>query len=292
MRLLLLVAALCGVLTVSKSSFAPRKVVKGGTLFRHYSALVFGCLFGITAPTIAAAAPDTSLRDQLRVLQVLQVDDQNRKLQAGEEDSKSKKNFEAGEVVLVHGTVSLIPPVGVDTTQYPLGYSRARDLEASLSANKACLILTAVGREGPPLAAKKYNQLDDLEFPLVFDITTKNLIFPYTKEAYLKSKVGEDSLAVTAVLDEDCLLTTNSATSHFGFALSDPKPVTSFKTINREDLLLEDGPISATGLAATPKSDGLLRTQANVAVRLKSDGKQYNDEETDMLSRIDRELSR
>lgn len=249
---------------------------------------LLSCLGFMPIPSYALM--DTTLQDQLKVLQVLQVEDQQKKLKEQEQKSLAAERTK-DQVVIVHGTVSLIPPVGVDTTQYPLGFQQARDLDPSFGDNNACLLLTAVGREGPPLAAQKVPKLGSLKFPLVFDLTTDDLIFPYNRAIFEKSKMARDSVGVTAILDSDCVLATPSATSRFGFALSDVKAYDTFQNIDRKNAVLEDGPSSATGLTATPKADGFLRTTADIRVVYKSDGKDYSKEDEEMMARIDRELS-
>ena len=74
----------------------------------------------------------------------------------------------------------------IDTTEYPFGLPDAASLDPELATSKATLILTAVGKDGPPFAAKRF-PLRSLKFPFPFEITTRDLIFPYTKEVRIVS---------------------------------------------------------------------------------------------------------
>ena len=65
----------------------------------------------------------------------------------------------------------------MDPSRYPLGFADAVSLDPLYDNDKAALILTAVGRSGPPVAAKRY-QLKTVQFPLVFEMTTEDLLFP------------------------------------------------------------------------------------------------------------------
>lgn len=244
-----------------------------------------------THPAWAATQyQDTTLRDQLKVIQALQVDTQKSKLDAQQEaSSQAALSREGGELVLAHGVISLIPPVGTDTTAYPLGFASARDLDAALGGDKASLILTTVGRTGPPLAARRL-ALKGLEFPYVFDVTTADLLFPYNREIWESSKLSKDSVAVTAILDDDGLLVTPSSSSRFGFALADIKPSPSFQTRSPPSETDSDAP-----QRSTPPSAGvpttLLRTEAIIQINLRGSDKAYTPEEQDLLGRIDRELA-
>ena len=284
MRLLLLIGTI--LLPLLHSSLQP-----GVTLLQKTCSNLV-CAVGLWAAPAMAFTPDTTLQDQLKVLQALQVETQkSNKARSPQE----RMTAATGPAALVHGVISLVPPGGVDTT-YPLGLAAARDLDPALGGDKATLILTAVGLEGPPLAARKL-KLADLAFPLTFEITTADLLFPYNAQIWEQSKLSMCSIAVTAVLDDDGLLATPSAAARFGFALADPKPSPTYQSVTKRasDTLLDDGPVSATGLKKKDKSERnlpvYLRTEANIGVNFKSDGKPYSAEELDMLSRIDRDLA-
>ena len=251
--------------------------------FLAHSLLAFGLVSGGGGVDVARASIDSTLQDQLKVLQLLQVEG------SGESSQRNTPPPQvSAETVLARVSVALPSPGG--SVDAPVRYTRAAELDQSFSGDKACLFVTASGADGAPLAAKKFIELGSVSFPLVFDLTTNDLLFPYNQGIYLKSKAAKSSLAVAAILDEDCKLATNSDISRFGFAFADIKPLDTFQTIERGAVWLEDGPTSNTGMKLTPRSDGLLRTEAAVTVRLRSDGKAYNQQELDILSRIDSQL--
>lgn len=205
-------------------------------------------------------AAEQSLQDQLKVIQALQVQDQEKSLETQASQVLNKgATYVTGELI-ARGTVKLIPSgAGSDPSQFPFGLPNAASLDAAFDNDDATLFLTAVGREGPPVAAKKY-KLKDLKFPFIFEITTSDLIFPYTPDAWLKSSFSADIMAVTCILDVDGLLVTPSANDRFGFALSNP-----------------------TALGGV-----FQRTEAKLDVSLKSDGRPYTPEEAELLGRVDR----
>lgn len=108
-----------------------------------------------------------------------------------------------------------------DTTVNPYGLGSAADLDPVYSANAGSLFILAVGRQGPPLAAKRL-ELKDLQFPLVFELTSDDLIFPYTQDAWLNSDNSKDTVALTAIVSPSKKLSEPSYKERFGFALSDP----------------------------------------------------------------------
>ena len=117
-------------------------------------------------------------------------------------------------------------------------------------------------RDGMPVAAKRIS-LTDLSFPYAFELNSDDLVFPYTKEAYLASEFRKDSIALTVILSPDGLLaSTEGMRERIGFALSEP--------------------IQVAGTAG--------RTTANINVNGKIDTKLYSDSERKLLSEMDRQL--
>jgi hypothetical protein len=230
-----------------------------------YSQLAFSAPFSASAET---------LQDQLKVIQALQTEQQKeRVIQTLNEERKQA--LEA-DVLVARGTITL-PPTGlangVDPTQLPFGFAEAASIDPEFGNEKAALIITAVGRNGPPVAAKKL-KLAGLQFPLSFDLTDRDLMFPYTREAWLKSPLSKDSISVTCILDTDGKLVTPSSVDRFGFAISDyieAKTDYANKDLNREK----------------PE-----RALAQVSINLKSDGRSYSKEELETLTRVDAEIDR
>ena len=167
------------------------------------------------------------------------------------------------EDVIAKGTVMIAANVyEVDASLYPLGFPSASELDQIFANDDASMVITAVGRDGPPVAAKRL-KLKGLQFPMNFQLTTSDLIFPYTASAWMSSPLSKDSIAVTCILDTDSQLITPSPFDRFGFAISAPAVL---------------GDLSE-------------RTDAKVTINLKSDGHLYTAEETDLLSRVDNFLA-
>jgi hypothetical protein len=126
--------------------------------------------------------------------------------------------------LLARGMVMLTPNQGqieFDKTNFPFGLMKATDMDEGLAEEKASLFILAVGREGPPVAALKI-PLKDVNFPFVFEITSDQLMFPYTPEAWAKTSNSKDSVALTAIVSKDDLLATPSESEWVGFAISNP----------------------------------------------------------------------
>lgn len=144
---------------------------------------------------------DTTLQDQLKVVQALQVE---RQMDTVRKQETSLKLMAEAEDTIATGIVALPPPAGqgIDASKYPLGYAKAVDLEGVFDKDEAALVITAVPREGPPFAAKAY-KLNDIDFPFAFDLNTKDLMFPYTADAWKESALSKDTIAITAILAPD-----------------------------------------------------------------------------------------
>lgn len=165
--------------------------------------------------------------------------------------------------VIARGTVMIAANMyGVDASLYPLGFPEAAELDQAFANEEATMVITAVGRDGPPVAAKRM-KLKGLQFPLSFELTSSDLIFPYTAAAWSNSPLSKDSIAVTCILDTDGQLMTPSSLDRFGFAISSPAVL----------------------------GDLSQRTDAKVSINLKSDGHKYSADESDLLSRVDNFLA-
>ena len=228
------------------------------------------------------AAVDNSFQDQLRVIQVLQQEGQRDRVLDAEK--KVRNTVDSDDVILARGIVSLATTGlanRVDPSQYPFGFERADALDSKFAGNKAALIITAVGRNGPPVAAKKL-PLAGLQFPLVFEISDRDLIFPYNRDIWINSPLSKDSVAITCILDSDGVLATADSTDRFGFAISDPvQPASTRMPKNKEAEAISTKPLLVP-----------LRGEAKISINLKSDGKAYTQAETELLSRVDSELDR
>jgi len=211
-------------------------------------------------PIAVQVNADSSFQDQLKVVQALQVEEQiNRVDEERKIEKKEKKDLIGKGLVALPATSN----EDVDPLSFPLGFIDPSSLDTQYSNKDATMIITAVGRNGPPVAAKKYN-LNEVKFPFYFEITTDDLLFPYTKDAWKKSPLSKDSIAITAILDCDGSLSTPNSCERFGFAISDSIKI----------------------------DDEITRTEAKITISLRSDGKQYDEKDLELLSRIDSELKR
>lgn len=150
-----------------------------------------------------------------------------------------------------------------DPKLFPYGMADASSYDPSFSNEQATLFVLAVGRDGPPLAAQRI-LMKDIKFPFAFEVLSEDLIFPYTKEAWLASSNSKDTIALTVIISPDNLLATPNAVERIGFALSEP--------------------IQVAGTFG--------RTTANINVNGKVDTKLYTAEEKTLLAGVDRELDR
>ena len=136
-------------------------------------------------------------------------------------------------------------------------------INSEFDNDKSTLFILAVGREGPPLAAKRL-KVNDLTFPIVFEVLDTDLIFPYTPDAWKSSSNSKDTIAITALLSPTNLLATPNPITKVGFGISQP--------------------LNIAGL--------LSRSPAKVVVKDNVDTTLYSQEEIKLLSGVDNELDR
>jgi len=200
-----------------------------------------------------------SLQEQLQNIAKLQLIEQQKQLEQDELDALNRQiKYSEGQLIAT-GKVIL----GPETPTLPLGFSKPSLLSSELADDKATLFILAVGRDGPPLAAKRYT-VSEMKFPFVFEILDSDLIFPYTPEAWRQSSNSKDTIAVTALLSPTNLLATPNPYTKVGFGLSQP--------------------LNIAGL--------ISRSPAKVAVKDNVDTTLYSPEEIKLLSGVDTELNR
>lgn len=166
--------------------------------------------------------------------------------------------------LLARGVVMLTPNQGskdFDKVNFPMGLLKATDMDENLADDKASLFILAVGREGPPVAALKV-PLNSVTFPYVFEITSDQLMFPYTPDAWTKSSNSKDAVALTAIVSKDDLLATPSDSEWVGFAISNPVQIAG--------------------------TNG--RTTAKIGISSKINKGLYTEKEVENLSAIDKSL--
>lgn len=276
------------------------------------SLVLSGTLSGL--PPMGARAAE--IQDQIKVIQALQVEKQ---IDSVQKQKKMQLSAVAkGSEVIASGIIALPPPPGsgIDPSQYPLGFSKAGMVDNRFDDKKASLIITAVPRNGPPFAAKIIRDLSSRSFPLAFSITSEDLLFPYTAEAWASSQYSKDSIAITAILDDDGLLETPGESTRFGFAIAQVTKktqneikdgilnsgagvgegatfVTNAKTgkpaVEEVDLPSADAYKKSVDTSLTP----VMRREAKISISLRAEGgigNQYSEDEVDLLRSLDKQL--
>lgn len=201
-----------------------------------------------------------TLQEQLQTIAKQQVSEQQKRLEQDELDALNRQiKYSEGKLIAT-GKILL----GEQTITAPIGLSKPSLLSSDISDDKATLFILAVGREGPPLAAKRIKISDIKSFPIVFEVLDTDLIFPYTPEAWRQSDNSKDSIAVTALLSPTNLLATPNPSTKVGFGISQP--------------------MNIAGL--------LSRSPAKVVIKDNVDTTLYSPEEIKLLSGVDSELAR
>lgn len=198
-----------------------------------------------------------SLKDQLKDIQKGKVDMQRAMKDADEQAQLTRQLTYPEGRVIARGFVSLeVKP------EAELGYYTASELDPVYGTSEdSTLFILGVGRDGPPLAARRY-KLNDIKFPLTFELTTDDLLFPYNTDAWLKSDARKDSIATTALISTGNSISKPTQTERFGFGLSDP--------------VLFAGQ--------------MIRSSAKMNVVGKVDGNLYTPDDVALLSGIDKGL--
>lgn len=125
--------------------------------------------------------------------------------------------------LIARGRIRLVPDGG-ESKAFPFGLTDTQTLDPALGEDDSTMFLLAVGREGPPVAAKRLKIKDTL-FPYVFELTSDDLLFPYTPDAWAQSSNSKDTIALTAIISPDRYLSTGSTSERVGFGLSEPTQV-------------------------------------------------------------------
>ena len=229
---------------------------------------------GLQCPANGAVFDESdSLQNQLSILREKKrldvVTVQKQQLENHRKDFASCKDN-----IIAKAVVTLSPVIAsensgsstIDPSKYPLGLPYPTDIDLRFEDESIVgipsLIITAVGRDGPPLAAKKFRLKDISEFPLYVELSTGDLLFPYSEDVWKNSPLRKDSISVTSILDTDGVLAaTASSADSFGFAISDAIP---------------------------PEGN---RREAKVEVTFKSGTQPYSSSEKELLSRVDVQLA-
>ncbi len=224
------------------------------------------CFAGIIAcnslqapASIFALDETTTLQEQLSVVEDSQIKEQITHLDLQRKfDTSLRPDFQSGSQV-AKAVIEIAAADGL-TTQFPLGITSPETGDAKYTESTA-VICTAIGKEGPPVAARKFH-ITNTPFPIFVELNTEDLLFPYTKDAWISSPLNKDNTAMTCVLDTDGKLQTASITDRYGFAISDP--------------IIEN--------------DVLRRNEAEISLKSQPSGMPYTDSELAILKNLDEEL--
>ncbi len=235
-----------------KSNFS-RKLQKFGA-----SSII---LAGLWSQSFIALAEE-SLSDQLKTLQSSQISSTKIRVETEESEAIARGLQYPSSYLIARGIITITQDERGDRSPY--GVPETYIVDPELGKDDTTLFVLAVGREGPPLAAKKILNANNLKFPYLVEITADDLLFPYTKSAWATSPNSADTIAMTAIISIDKSLSTSSSSDRLGFGQSEP-----------------------TNIAGVSS-----RTTANLITNRKIDLSLYTKDEIALLSTIDDELNR
>ena len=179
------------------------------------------CLVSMTPMQANAEDTSNSFASQLKLVQSNQVAQQKEDFEKAERDAINREiKWEDGR--LIARGAAVLQPTGTNLQQFPLGVKDISALDPIFNSPDATLFILGVGREDlTPIAAKKL-RLTEISFPLVFELESDDLVFPYTKEAWLASPSSKDSIAVTCIISPGDKLAVPNTLNLIGFGVSDP----------------------------------------------------------------------
>jgi len=260
----LIVSTSLGMLEAWKMpNLVPAEIVSG---LRRVTctALTAGSLI-ITSPLIALSVDDPgSFANQLKLVQAQQVQSQKDAYEVAELDAINRE-LKWPEGRLIARGAALLLPQGTDPQAFPYGMRDMSALDPAYSTDDATLFILGVGREDLTPIAAKMIPAKDLTFPLIFELETSDLVFPYTPDAWIASTNSKDSIAVTCILSPGKKLSTPvpEVLSLVGFAVSEPVNI----------------------------AGSFQRSTARVFINGRIDSKLYTKEEIDILTKIDAALA-
>eukprot|EP01038_Epipyxis_sp_PR26KG_P006967 gene6967-9523_t len=206
------------------------------------------------------AVENSFVAEQLKEVQAKQAQIQKEMIEVQDQNLLSREILYPDGRLVAKGIVNLNADISLTN---PYGSMYASDFDPVFENEKSTMFILAVGRDGPPLAAKRY-QLNQVKFPFLFEMTSDDLLFPYNEEAWTKSSNSKDSIATTVILTPSQTLATPMDVEYFGFGVSDP--------------LIFAGTQS--------------RTTATLNVKTKIKIDLYTPDEVELLANVDRELDR
>ena len=211
----------------------------------------------LSSPLVSLAdeGGPASFQEQLKGVAAKQVEDQKARIEKAEQDLMSKELLYPDGRLVGRGIIKLNPEgtsnqLKAFQTSFPYGYPDGPALDPAFEDEQSTMFILAVGRDGPPLAAKRI-KIKDMDFPIAFELTCDDLVFPYTPDAWLASPNSHDTIALTVILTPGNVLAAPNAAGRVGFGLSEPAKV----------------------------AGAFSRTTADISLAAKLDGKLYTNEE-------------
>ncbi len=188
MRILAVVLVLAGVGAL-KVQVLPTFCQKLQSATRQLTATV--ALLSVLGSPLACLAEESTLASQLKDVVAKQVSEQKTRIEAEEQQLMTQELLYPDGKLIGRGIVKLVPNADTPNqlkafqASFPYGYPDAAALDPAFSEEGTMFVL-AVGRDGPPLAAKRI-KTKDVAFPIAFELTSSDLVFPYTPEAWIAS---------------------------------------------------------------------------------------------------------
>jgi hypothetical protein len=230
-------------------------------LSKKLSHVLIGSILLLNGNSAKSVETASSFANQLKLVQAQQVSAQQKAFEDAELQAINREIKWPEGRLIARGAV-LLQPTGTDLSQFPLGVLDVSALDPVFSGDESSLFILGVGRDNlQPVAAKKI-KLKDLTFPLMFELETADLIFPYNAESWTASSNSKDSIAVTCIISPGNKLSTPNTLNLIGFALSEPVNI----------------------------AGSLQRSTARIFVNGRIDTNLYTKEEVTLLSGIDTAL--
>ena len=160
------------------------------------------------------AAP-LSVEEQLKAFQAKQNEVQEKRLEI-EEQNELRRDSVSRDVI-AKGVVSL-----------PVNFPDATVLYPEFDTANATMFVSVFARSGPPVAALRIplKQADGtVQFPLAFDVTSQDLLFPLTREAWKTDARNKGEMGIAATIDGDGRIATGDTKDLIGFGISKPVPI-------------------------------------------------------------------
>ena len=239
------------------SSFKPLKKFTAG-------ALISASMLNIAV--VPPALAEVSLQQQLKELQSKKIDNIKNQYESAEMAAMNQELTYQPGYLLARGGIMLNQDK--NNANLPMGYSSLNEFDPIFDTPDATLFLIAVGRTEPgatptPAAAKKYKISEIESFPTIIELTTDDLLFPYTPEAWINSASSTDTVIITAVLSPTDRLADSKNPIRLGAAASEPTRI----------------------------AGSLQRSTANININSKIDSKGYSQEELNILTGVDTNLA-